>query len=97
MPTAHREKHLSIIPTRVIYLCPFYFSWKDTTKEKTPTTDLCAASPVESVGVLHVRQFKDRYSKNFNLKMPQESFKLHFPEHAVGGDPLPCAIIPINI
>lgn len=46
--------------------------------------DLCAASPVESVEVLHVTQLRDRHSNEFNLKMPQESFKLHFPEHATG-------------
>lgn len=66
------------------YLPLFYSSWKDTTKEKSPAIDLCAASPVESVGVLHVRQLRDRHSNEFNLKMPQESFKLRFLEHAMG-------------
>lgn len=53
-------------------------------KETFPIINLCAASPVESVGVLHVRQLKDRHSKKSNLKMPHESFKLHFPVHAMG-------------
>ena len=64
-----------------VYIIPL---GKNTTKKTCLTIDLCAASPDESVGVLCVRQLKDRCSKNSNLKMPQEGFKLHFPVHAKG-------------
>lgn len=74
-------KHLYIIPIRTIFLS---FTPLEKIKETSPTIDLCAASPVESLGVLHVRQLKGRSCKKSSLKMPQETFKLHFLVHVMG-------------